>query len=137
MLSKSDIKESVSDIKTEKVPTPEWGLDKPVSERFLLVRGFTAEERDNYERSLIDQKKKGAVVNLVNLRTRLVSLSVVDESGNLVFSDADIEWLCKRSAAAIDRLFSKAQELSGMSDEDVEELRKNLESIPAENSTSA
>jgi hypothetical protein len=45
--------------------------------------------------------------------------------------------LTKKSAAPMDRLFSVAQRLSGMSNEDVEELEKNLKSDPTDISPTA
>lgn len=129
MLSKEAIF-ACNDIKVEIVPVPEWSGE-------VKVRGLSARERDDYEGSLIDARKKGATVNLANMRAKLVALSVVDDAGQRLFSDADIAKLGEKSAASLDRIYGVAQRLSGMSDADQEELAKNLESIPAEGSTSA
>jgi hypothetical protein len=61
-------------------------------------------------------------------------LTIVDEEGNRLFSDADVKLLGQKSAAALDKLFEVAQKLSGLKDEDVEELAKNSEDDLSEDS---
>ena len=64
------------------------------------------------------------MVDLKNVRAKLVARSVVDESGARVFDDADVLKLSDKSAAGLQRVFEVAQRLSGLSDEDVDELVK-------------
>lgn len=140
MLSKEQIR-GIQDIKTEKVPCPEWEDDpKKKADAFLWVRGLAGIERDAFEQSLVEAKKKGAKVNLANMRTKLVQRSVVTSEAvdsDLYFSEADIDWLCQKNAATLDRLYGVAARLSGISEQDMEELEKNCESIPAEDSANA
>lgn len=107
-----------NDIITETVSVPEWGGE-------VLVRGLSGSERDGFEDATLEQKGKSRRVNLANVRARLCALSIVDENGKRMFSDEDVRALGRKSAAALDRVFSAAQRLSGLSDEDVEELAKN------------
>ena len=113
------------DLKQEEMFIPEW-------DGSLIVKGLTAAERDKYESHLIVQKGKNTTVNMKNARARLVMLSVVDESGKQLFTEADISALGTKSAAVLDRIFDVASRLSGISDEDLEELSKNSESDPSE-----
>jgi len=108
------------DIKTEKVPVPEWGGD-------VLVRTLTGTERDRIEAYMVENriKGKGRGLNYENLRARLVVSSAVDEKGARLFKRTDIETLGQKSAAALDRVFEVAQRLSGFAPKDVEELTKN------------
>jgi len=106
------------DIEIEEVEVPEWGGS-------VYVRGLTAEQRDQYEQSLIVRKGKKSDINLVNARARLVALTVVDENGDSLFTLADAEALGQKSAAALQRVFEVAQRLSGLTEEDVEELVGN------------
>lgn len=126
ILSRDAILNSV-DVKTELVAVPEWGGS-------VYVRGLTAGERDKWEASLYTTEKRGNSFEVVahrdNIRAKFVAASVVDEKGNLLFTPGDIDALTHKSAAPMDRLFSVAQRLSGMSTEDVEELEKNLKSGP-------
>ncbi|MCL5995492.1 MAG: hypothetical protein M1546_05475 [Chloroflexi bacterium] len=110
---------AVDDRQTEIVGVPEWGGD-------VLVQGFTGIERDAFEAGVVTQKGKNTTVNLNNLRAKMVARSVVDpESHKRLFTDADVQGLGKKSAAALERVFDVARRLSGMSDNDVEELTKN------------
>lgn len=124
ILSREKILNAV-DVKTEEVSCPEWGGS-------VIVRGMTAGERDKWEASLFSTKQHGKnfeiIANKDNLRAKFVAASAVDEKGNLLFTVGDIDALTRKSAAPMDRLFAVAQRLSGMSNEDVEELEKNLKS---------
>jgi hypothetical protein len=114
-----------NDIKTEEVNCPEWG-------GAVKVKGMTAGERDKWEASLYTTKKHGNTYEVEahreNIRAKFVAVSVVDEKGKQLFTVGDIEALANKSATPIDRIFEVAQRLSGMSNEDVEELEKNLKS---------
>ena len=113
-----DAVEAAQDLESEEVDVPEWG-------GIVYVRGLTAAERDDFEASCLISPGKQQTLNLKNMRAKLVVLSVVDEHGERIFSDADAEMLGGKCAAVVDRLFSIAQRLSGLSDTDVEELTKN------------
>ena len=113
------------DIQTEIVEVPEWG-------GAVIVRGMSGKERDSFEASMIKGKGKSANVNLENLRAKLVSKCVVDEAGKRLFSDDDIPALASKSAAALNRVYEVAQRLSGVTDEDVDELTKNSEAAQSE-----
>lgn len=117
----------LDDRQYEDVTVPEWGGT-------VRVVGLTGIERDRMEASVVGNGKK---MNLTNFRARLCALSIVDDQGERVFADADIGALGKKSAAALDRVFSVAQRLSGLSDEDVEDLAGESEPGLSENSTSA
>lgn len=112
-----------NDLPREKIVVKEWAEDA------LYVRALTAAERDDFEASCLEEKKeKGktvAKVNMQNLRAKLVARSLVDETGNRVFGDEDIALLGKKSAAVVNRLFEIAQRLSGLTEDDVDELIKN------------
>jgi hypothetical protein len=119
----------VKDLKTQQVEVPEWG-------GAVIVRCLTGAARDSFEASLVDGKGKSRAEGLVNLRARLVALSVVDEEGNPLFTEADIAALGKKSAAALDRIFEAAQRLNRLAQTDVETLAKNSEPDRSGGSTS-
>ena len=64
-------------------------------------------------------------MNLKNIRARLVVKTACDENGALLFTEDQASYLGKKSAKALDRCFSVAQTLNGLSGNDVEELAKN------------
>jgi len=120
----------VQDIVTEDVPVPEWGGT-------VRVRGLSGHERDAFEAGIVQPSGRTIRYTLENLRARLVALSVVDESGARLFSAADVVALGRKSAAALERVYNVAQRLAGLSNQDVEELAKNSESGPSDDSGSA
>ena len=103
---------------TEVVPTPEWGGE-------VVVRELTGEQRDAFENSCFVGRGKDRQDNFRNLRARLVALSIVDEAGAPMFSEAEVAALGKTGARALDRVFAAALALSGLSAKDVEELAGN------------
>lgn len=86
----------------------------------VIVRGMTGTERDEFEAGLIVGKGRHRDVNLRNMRARLVWYCAVDESGDRVFSDPDS--LGRIRADVLNMLFTVAQKLSGITEEDADEL---------------
>ena len=117
------------DIVIEPVDVPEWGGT-------VLVKGMTGAERDRFELAMIDKPGKSSKINLIDLRAKLCSLTIVNENGKLIFTPADIKELTNKSAAALQRVFEVARELSGIGDDDVKELTEGLEDSPFEGSPS-
>lgn len=118
LLSRDDILKA-DDIETREVPVPEWGGT-------VRVRALTGKDRDAYEASCMQERAKGQMVrNLANVRAKLVVRSIVDDDGNRIFQDSDANALGAKSAAALDRVFAVAAELSRLSEEDVDELAGN------------
>jgi hypothetical protein len=118
MLTREQILE-VQDIQTRVVEVEEWGGS-------VKVQGMTGVERDAFEESLMRGKGQKTTLNMQNIRAKLVAHSVVNGNGERIFTDRDAIALGKKSAAALDRVFAVAQELSGITNKDVEELAENL-----------
>ena len=114
MLSRDAILQT-DDLPRVLVQVPEWGGD-------VYVSTLTGTQRDSFEASM--QGKKGKV-NLQNVRARFAVLTIVDDKGTRLFSDADVKALGEKSASALDRVFAVAQRLNGFSSEDAEDLAKN------------
>ena len=113
MLNRDSILSS-DDLPKELVQVPEWVGD-------VYVRTLTGTERDAFEQSMVTKKDKP---NLDNVRARFAVLTICDEAGVRLFTDADAKKLGEKSAAALDRVFAVAQRLNGFSSSDVEELGK-------------
>lgn len=119
------------DLKTEVVATPEWGGS-------VIVRCLTGIERDAYEAGIVASSGSAtAEYNLTNLRAKLVARTVVDERGRRLFSDEDVVALGAKNASVLDRVFSVAQRLSGLSVADVDALVEQLGNDPSADSGSA
>lgn len=112
------------DLPSEQVTVPEWGGD-------VRVRSLTGTERDAFEQTCYTGRGADRKENFSNLRARLVALAVVDDEGKRVFADNDVLALGRKSAAALDRVFSVAQRLNGLSPSDVRDLAGNSEPGPS------
>lgn len=107
---------AAKDTRTEIVSVPEWG-------GHVCVRVMSGAERDAWEASIVGAT--GNQRNLANIRARLVALTACDGEGHRLFSDADVVELGKKSAKALDRVFSAAQKINALTDEDIKELEGN------------
>jgi len=117
MLTKESIL-AAEDITIETIEIPEWGGE-------VGIKMMNGEERDEFEKDAFLNKQGDVEKNFKNLRSKLLVRTLCDEKGVLLFNQKDIDALAKKSAAALDRAFSKAQTLNRLSKEDVEELTKN------------
>lgn len=117
LLSREDIL-NVKDIMTKTVSVPDWGGS-------VIVKGLTGAQRNAFEQSLIKGQGKSAKMNLDNAMAKLVALTIVDADGKRLFSQADIEALGQKSGKALAQVYTVASELSGLTEDDVEELTKN------------
>ena len=122
------------DIKTEDVDVPEWGGT-------VRVRGMSGVERDAFEAGLIQQpptngarrrKQAATQTNMANVRAKMCAWCIVDENGARLFSDADVVALGAKSAAALDRIYEVASALSGITEDDVEEMAEEMIEDPFE-----
>jgi hypothetical protein len=95
------------DLAYEDIQIPEWGG------AWVRVRTLNASERDRFEASTVVRNGKKTTVNLENIRARLCLLCLVGG----------------KSAAALDRIFTVAQRLNGLTDADVQDLEKNLPAV--------
>lgn len=117
-------------LRRELVLVPEWDDDSGGEPAAVWLRELTAKERDAYEAEIFVIKGSGRKAQVdyqrANIRAKLVALSAIDPStGGLLFTVEDVGELGSGSAAALDRLFTVAQRLSGFSKGDIEELEKN------------
>lgn len=125
-LSKAEIL-AKDDLKIEDLFVPEW-------DAWVKVRTLNASERDWFEASTVQRNGKRVTTNLQNIRARLCLLCLVGEDGERLFQQEDEFPLGGKSAAALDRIFTVAQRLNGLRDEDVDELAKNSNGDQGEDS---
>jgi hypothetical protein len=116
------------DRETVEVDCPEWGGS-------VLVRGMTGRERDAFEISLQEEStltvQRGGRPprqsrNLSNIRAKIVSKCCVDDDGQRLFTDADVNALGEKSGAPVDRIFAVASRLSGLGEQDMEQMAANF-----------
>ncbi len=108
-----NIRESIltaDDLPRKPLTIPEWGVT-------VYVRTMTGSQRDAFEAAQIKDPYR-------DIRARMATYTVCDESGALLFTEADIPSLGAKSVRALDKIFALACRLNGVSKEDVDELKK-------------
>ncbi|MDE2103669.1 MAG: hypothetical protein KGL39_40905 [Patescibacteria group bacterium] len=125
LLTKAAILES-HDLQLETIEVPEWG-------GVVNVRVMSGLERDRWDGRLLDIDK---TKSYDNLRATLVAVTVCDSSGKRLFDDADIAALGNKSAAALSRVYEAALRVNALTLASREELAKNSDPSPGDNSPS-
>lgn len=127
-----DIRErllAATTVPTEDVAVPELGIT-------VTVRGMTGAERDAFEASCFEGQGRRRAFTFKNLRAKLIAYCCVKPDGTRWFADSDVEALGAIRADVSDRLFGVAQRLSGLRDQDADELGLNTLTA-ASNTTSS
>jgi len=102
-------------------PTPEWGAGSCVR-----IRTLTGDERDQWEVGMANRKgKNGQIVNGRGIRAELVAASAISENGAKLFTPQQVAKLGSKSAAVVNRLYGVALELSGIGEDEEEDIAKN------------
>ena len=114
-LSRDDIV-SAPDLPLIEHAVPEWG-------GVVFLRALTGTERDAFE---VEVLGSAGPDRLKNARAKLVSRGLMDENGNRLFNESDIEALGKKNGKVLDSLFNVIKKESGLANEDIEELVKNF-----------
>jgi len=124
------------DLQDDYIDVPEWGGK-------VRLRAMTGIERQEFDEALMRVSQKpgddSATIDFHahRLRLKLCSLVMIDANGDRMFNGpADVAALGMKSAAALQRVYARAQELSGLSKEAVEEVVKNSSAAPADDSLS-
>jgi len=114
---------AANDTKLEKVPVPEWGDD-------VYIKTLSGTERDQFEDAYSSEKMK-------NFRSRFLVLTLCDEHGTRLFTDAEVDQIGSKRADIINRLFDRAWALNAFREADVEALGNDLPSGQSDASTSS
>ena len=105
---------AADDTATEIVDCPEWKVK-------IKVRTLTGAEKDAWETQILAAKKKGGI-NLAGLRTLLIVKSACDDQGKPSFSTSDVPKLNQKSALVLNRIYEVAAKLSGISEQDEDDM---------------
>jgi hypothetical protein len=127
-LSRDDIL-AIEDLPTERVEIPEW-------KGAVYMRTLSGKQRDEFTQLATD-RRAAKRFDIRGLKVRLVAMALCDKDGKLLFGgNGDDAKLNAKAGAAIDRLFQIAQRLSGLSDDELEEMTEGFEKGPNANSGS-
>lgn len=124
-LTRQRIKEENAKPRTQTVYVEQWDCD-------ATLRVMTGAERDAYEAEITGTRMPGKgqarVLNLSNIRARLVARCLIDDDGQPLYDwkrPADLDELGATDAAVLDTLFTAASQLNGITESDIAELTKN------------
>jgi hypothetical protein len=111
------------------------------NDEYVYVREMTGQDRDRFDQMLMTIKNDGSgekvVRSLDDFRAKLAVCTICDEEGNLLLKPEDYQALSKNiSAARLDKIVTTAQELSKISEQDVNDMLKNSSDALSEDSTS-
>jgi predicted Fe-Mo cluster-binding NifX family protein len=114
MLTRAQIL-AADDTRRQVVKVPEWGGE-------VTVSVMTGRQRDAWEASMAGQD---AETIMRDARAKLVAACVIGEDGAPLFTQADVDALSGKSAAALDRVVKVAQRLNRIGEKDLEDLKGN------------
>lgn len=84
----------------------------------VFVKGMDGNAWDEYQDGILVKGKNGErTVDLKKSKAKLLVQCICDESGKLMFTEADIPLLCTRSNKFLESLTKVAQRLNGMGEE--------------------
>jgi hypothetical protein len=102
------------------------------------LREMSGTERDKYEISAFKEIDGKRTVDALYLRARLIAFCMVNEKGERLYADDEIELLSNAvSASVLGKLFEAAQKLNSLDASAVDGAEKNFVSVPSDASTSA
>ena len=121
------------------IPRKTVQVEFPEFDTTYLLREMSGTDRDKFEIAAFREDGEGKRhVEPLHLRARMVALCMVDENGNRLYADDEIEMLSDEiPASAIGKLFVAAQKLNGLDADAAETAAKNSASDPAVASPSA
>ncbi len=114
MLKREEILSKTS-LKTEALNIPEWGGDVIVSE-------MSGAMRDGWEQAI---REKDASGRLVSPRAKLIAFTVVDDKGNRIFKDDDVEAIGKLSSETLEKICIASMRLNGLGVDEINKVKKS------------
>ena len=106
----------LNDHNTNEVSVPEWNCT-------VKVRSFSGADRARLLRFHNDSKTRPNMLGDFN--SLVCVLSVVDDAGDLMFTEKDISALNAKNGAALDRIAKAALAFNGLAAEAVQDAEKN------------
>ena len=126
VISKADFL-SRDDASYEEVDVPHWGT--------VRVRSLSGAGRDRYiQGQRVEDKDGTLIMKTEDAEARLLALTLVDEEGNLWFDDVEegVRILREKNAGALQKAYFAALKLNGLTEDDLEEARVNLDETPSD-----
>jgi hypothetical protein len=113
-----------NDTPSEKLHIEEWGVD-------VLVKGFSLGAKDDFLTSVYNPETKKSDIKAFTVGM-LIGTAYDPETGEKLFTEADIPVLKQKSAAAVQRIVDVGTRLSGLTDDAIEVAGKKSSSTTSE-----
>ena len=119
ILSKAEILAAKGRLKTERIPTPEWGDDGAV-----LVRAFTGLQREAMDREVYERRTAGKPYSILGA---CAAFSIIDEDGQQMFTVDEVLELADLNQGPLERIWDWHQKHSGLGGKALQDAIKNSE----------
>lgn len=118
-----------NDLATSDVAVPEWGG------LVVRVREMTGTERGDFQAAIstVTTAPGGSTsveFDAHKLQVQLCAMTMIDENGERLFKNREVELLGKKSAKALQRVFDASARLSGIAEDSVEEAAGESDAAP-------
>lgn len=119
---------SADDMDVAPVDVPEWG-------GLIYVRRLSGRERDEFEQLMSDRKQGRSSLKVQGVIAKVVVLAACTSDGSKLFNGKDAEGkLNEKACAPLMRIFDAALAVSGMKEDDIENIVEGLEPGPSDSS---
>lgn len=115
-LTRNDVT-SNKKISITEVEVPEW-------DGIVCIKELTIEERLAFDAKYTDSEGKFKNVNDPEMIYELLRKCLVDEDGNKLFEDSDVEIMKQKSGPVMQRLFLKVININYLSQLSIDETKK-------------
>lgn len=105
------------DLKTDTFEVPEWGT--------ITIRRLDGAGREELEFAIAAAQNNRPNQKRSSIRALAAVLSIVGDDGELLFTQADVSALAKKSGVCLDLVMDKVLTLNGMSKAATEDIEKN------------
>ncbi len=118
---------NADDLPRKKLSFRPWDMD-------LYIKRLSAKERDSWEGICLEigeclKKNEYSKWGELSVKATLVCFSLCDESGQKIFPDVeDIPKINEKSGSILDKIAEEAQAYNEITEKDLDEMEKNLES---------
>lgn len=116
ILKRQDIL-AAAPLKTETIPTPEWGEDSGV-----IIRALSGLQREALDRAVFEARSTGKPYSVLG---STAAFSIIDEDGRLQFSPEEVLQVAQLNQGPLERIWDWQRKHSGLGAEALEESVKN------------
>lgn len=100
----------------------------------VRIQSVSERERSQFEQDTLDRNGRVTKRGMMTVKPRLIIMCAVDGDGQKIFTSADIEGLMELDSITSNLIADACQKLCGITETDLEDLEKNSETHPEDDS---